>query len=143
VAGHAPRLYSYIRVPRLKCGTCHPDQAPGQVSCFLAGEFNHNLVPLDFDSPEAEEWWRKQCREADIDPSDFPTVITPGTIRPDGTRHPGRHRYVHDVRGELSNRSGALKAHGIDIRGHGHAVQPPSLSAVSTRSVSRVLTADS
>ncbi len=93
---------------------------------FLGGELNNGIVPLDFDTEAGEQWWREQCSWSGIDAEDFPTVITPGKIKPDGTRRPGRHRYVTDVRGILGNSVGKLKELGIDVRGRGHAMLPPS-----------------
>ncbi len=106
---------------------------PGCVAIgFPGGDLTHHSVPPDFDTPESEKWWEDQCREASIDPNDFPTVVTPGKIpRIGGQPHPelrraGRHRYVHDVRGLLTNAEGDLGVLGINIRGRGHAMLPPS-----------------
>lgn len=94
---------------------------------FLGGELNHWIVPVDFDTVEGDEWFRSNCRLAGIDPDDFPTVITPGKRRPDGSRTPGLHRYMTDIRQCLGNATGPLlKKLGIDIRGAGHAMLPPS-----------------
>jgi hypothetical protein len=93
---------------------------------FLGGELNNGIVPLDFDTEAGETWWCEKCEAAGIDPDDFPTVITPGKVRPDGSRRPGRHRYVTDTRGTLGNSQGKLKELGIDVRGRGHAMLPPS-----------------
>jgi hypothetical protein len=93
---------------------------------FLGGKLNHGIVPLDFDSLKGATWWRKRCEAAGIDPDDFPTVITPGKIKPDGSRTPGKHRYVHDVRGTLGNSEGKLTELGINVRGAGHVMLPPS-----------------
>jgi hypothetical protein len=94
---------------------------------FVGGASNNNIVPLDFDSEAGEEWWRSQCEAAGIDPDDWPTAITPGKKPKDGgRRRPGRHRYVHDVRGTLTNAAGRLKDLGIDLRGHGQVLMPPS-----------------
>ncbi len=93
---------------------------------FLGGELNHNIVPLDFDTEAGETWWREKCEAAGIDPDDFPCVITPGKLKPDGARRPGRHRYVTDTRGTLGNSQGKLKELGVDVRGNGHAMLPPS-----------------
>lgn len=92
---------------------------------FLGGSLNHNIVPLDFDSDDGEAWWQSHCEAAGIAPDDFPTVITPGKIK-EGKRTPGRHRYVTDTRGVLTNVEGALKLLGINVRGKGHAMLPPS-----------------
>lgn len=92
---------------------------------FLGGQLNHGIVPLDFDTEAGEKWWQKQCEAAGVDPDDFPTVITPGKII-DGQRIPGKHRYVTDVRGSLGNSEGELKPLGINVRGNGHAMLPPS-----------------
>lgn len=92
---------------------------------FLGGELNHNIVPLDFDTEAGEQWWLEQCEAAGLDPDDFPTVITPGKVK-DGHRTPGRHRYVTDVRGTLGNAEGQLRPLGINVRGNGHAMLPPS-----------------
>jgi hypothetical protein len=92
---------------------------------FPGGEINHSVVPLDFDKPTGWEWWMSSCAAAGIDPSHFPTVITPGKAR-NGGRVPGRHVYVRDVRGALGNSAGKLRELGIDVRGHGHVVLPPS-----------------
>ena len=93
---------------------------------FPGGALNHRIVPLDFDTEAGEQWWRDGCVEAGIDPDDFPTVMTPGKKRADGERRPGRHRYVTDVRETLGNSQGELKPLGIDVRGKGHTVLPPS-----------------
>jgi hypothetical protein len=94
---------------------------------FLGGALNHNIVPIDFDTSDGEQWWRSSCEAAGIDPDDFPTVTTPGKILADGTRRaPGKHRYVHDHRGTLGNSQGELRPLGIDVRGNGHAMLPPS-----------------
>jgi hypothetical protein len=91
------------------------------------GEINHFVTAIDFDTKAGDEWWYEQCKAAGIDPDDYPTVITPGKIKPDGSRVEGRHRYVRDVRGTLGNsNAGKLKELGIDIRGRGFAVLPPS-----------------
>ena len=93
---------------------------------FLGGALNNHIVPLDFDTEAGEAWWRDRCNTAGIEPDDFPTVITPGKIR-DGIRTPpGRHRYVTDIRKTLGNGQGDLKPLGIDVRGAGHAMLPPS-----------------
>ena len=92
---------------------------------FPGGELNQNVVALDFDSAAGEAWWQSGSEAAGIDPDDFPTVITPGKVK-DGTRTPGRHRYVIDVRGTLGNVEGALRPLGINVRGKGQAVLPPS-----------------
>lgn len=92
---------------------------------FLGGDLNNNIVPLDFDTAQGEGWWRDKCLAAGIDPDDFPTVITPGKLR-NGVRAPGRHRYVRDVRGTLGNAVGDMKNLGIDVRGRGHTMLPPS-----------------
>ncbi len=92
---------------------------------FLGGALNDDIVPLDFDTDTGEAWWRAQCEAAGIDPDDFPIVITPGKVK-DGVRKPGRHRYVRDVRQTLSNAEGKLTALGINVRGKGHAMLPPS-----------------
>jgi hypothetical protein len=94
---------------------------------FVGGVSNSNIVPLDFDSELGEAWWRSQCKAAGIDPDDWPTVITPGKkLKNGGQRRPGRHRYVHDVRGTLTNAAGRLKDLGIDVRGRGQVLMPPS-----------------
>jgi hypothetical protein len=104
-------------------------QALGGPCCaigFLGGEFNNGIVPIDFDSEAGKAWWREQSKAAGINPDKYPTVVTPGKVQPDGKRIPGLHRYVLDVRGTLTNSAGKLKELGIDIRGKGHAVLPPS-----------------
>jgi hypothetical protein len=94
---------------------------------FLGGDLNHGIVPLDFDTEKGERWWRRGCEAAGIDPDDFPTCITPGKLRSDGSRNRGRHRYVTDTRGTLTNSQGRLlRELGIDVRGRGHAMLPPS-----------------
>jgi hypothetical protein len=90
------------------------------------GEINHYVTALDFDTGIGDDWWCEQCRANGIDPEDFPTVITPGKIKPDGSRRPGKHRYVTDVRGTLGNNEGALTTLGINVRGKGFVVLPPS-----------------
>lgn len=92
---------------------------------FLGGKLNHGIVPLDFDTEAGEAWWRAECKNENIDPDDFPTVITPGKLN-GGPRVPGRHRYVTDARGLLGNAEGELKPLGINVRGNGHAMLPPS-----------------
>lgn len=84
---------------------------------FLGGPLSHDVVPIDFDTDEAEVWWREQHAAAGLDPDDYPTVLTP---------RPGKHRYVSDVRGTLSNAAGEMGDLGIDVRGRGQAVLPPS-----------------
>jgi hypothetical protein len=94
---------------------------------FVGGASNGNIVPLDFDSEAGEAWWRSECQVAGIDPDHWPTVITPGKKPGDGGRRcPGRHRYVHDVRRMLTNAAGRLKDLGIDVRGRGQVLMPPS-----------------
>jgi hypothetical protein len=94
---------------------------------FVGGVSNSNIVPLDFDSEVGEAWWRSQCEAAGGDPDDWPTAITPGKKpKNGGQRRAGRHRYVHDVRGTLTNAAGRLKDLGIDVRGRGLVVMPPS-----------------
>jgi len=101
-------------------------QHPGAVGiAFQGGALNHGIVPVDFDAEAGLSWWQQECAAAGIDPDDFPTVQTPGKLH-DGIRRPGLHRYVFDHRGELGNRRGALKGLGIDMRGKGCAVLPPS-----------------
>lgn len=92
---------------------------------FLGGVLNNNIVPLDFDTKAGEAWWQSKCAAAGIDPDDFPTVITPGKLKA-GQRTPGRHRYVTDIRRTLGNAEGELHELGINIRGKGHAMLPPS-----------------
>jgi hypothetical protein len=84
---------------------------------FLGGSLSHDIVPIDFDTDAAEAWWQEQHAVAGLDPDDYPTVLTP---------RPGKHRYVSDVRGTLSNAAGALGKLGIDLRGAGQAILPPS-----------------
>jgi hypothetical protein len=94
---------------------------------FLGGDLNNNIVPLDFDTEAGQAWWSLRCKAAGIDPDDFPTVITPGKCKPNGSRQRGLHRYVTDVRGTLGNAEGMhLRKLGINIRGKGHAMLPPS-----------------
>jgi hypothetical protein len=94
---------------------------------FVGGESNSNIVPLDFDSEVGEAWWRSQCEAAGIDPDHWPTASTPGKKpKNGGPRRSGRHRYVHDARGTLTNAAGRLKDLGIDVRGRGQVLMPPS-----------------
>lgn len=92
---------------------------------FLGGDLNHNIVPLDFDTQNGEVWWSEQCAAVGLDPDDFPTVITPGKTK-EKSRRKGKHRYVTDTRGILGNSEGRLKELGINVRGAGHAMLPPS-----------------
>jgi Bifunctional DNA primase/polymerase, N-terminal len=93
---------------------------------LVGGPLNNHVVALDFDSPDAEAFWRVGCESAGLDPDAYPTVLTPGKLQKDGTRTPGRHRYVSDPRGLLTNRSGGLRHLKLDIRGKGQTVLPPS-----------------
>jgi archaellum biogenesis ATPase FlaH len=93
---------------------------------FLGGEINGSIVALDFDNFKGEAWFRLNCQILGIDPDGFPTVVTPGKFRKDGTRFPGRHRYMRDLRGSLGNAAGSLALVGIDVRGRGHTMLPPS-----------------
>jgi AAA domain/Bifunctional DNA primase/polymerase, N-terminal len=93
---------------------------------FLGGELNGSIVALDFDNFKGEAWFRESCKQAGLDPFAYPIVITPGKIAPDGSRFPGRHRYMRDTRGTLGNSAGSLALVGIDVRGKGHTMLPPS-----------------
>jgi hypothetical protein len=93
---------------------------------FLGGALNNHIVPLDFDTEAGETWWCEQCKAAGIDPHDFPSAVTPGKVRSNGSRRSGKHRYVRDDRKCLGNSQGKLKELGIDVRGKGHAMLPPS-----------------
>jgi hypothetical protein len=103
------------------------DQTHRAAGIGFLGEHNRGIVPLDFDTDEAENWWREQCEADGLDPDDFPTVITPGKAdaKHPPPRRPGKHRYVRDVRGTLGNSTGGLPF-GIDVRGHGQVLLPPS-----------------
>jgi hypothetical protein len=94
---------------------------------FLGGELNYWLVPFDFDRKIGEDWFRARCLENSIDPDDYPTVLTSLRTQPDGTSWRGRHRYMSDIRHALGNSAGpVLTALGIDIRGNGMTILPPS-----------------
>jgi hypothetical protein len=93
---------------------------------FLGGELNRYIVALDFDNFAGEAWFRENCKRFGLDPYGWPTVITPGKKRADGMRFKGRHRYMLDDRALLGNSAGSLAQIGIDVRGKGHTVLPPS-----------------
>jgi len=80
---------------------------------FLGG---FGVTPLDFDSDDGETWWARECAAAGLDADQWPVVRTAK----------GRHRYVGDAGAALSNSEGALRTLGINVRGRGHCVLPPS-----------------
>jgi hypothetical protein len=100
---------------------------------IVGGRLNRNLCPLDFDRVEAETWFRQECAARGYDPNDCPVAITPGhEFQPDGTRIEGRHRYFTDPSGQLGNSEGQLPD-GINVRGAGFVVLPPSPHASGAR----------
>src|ERR1043165_2824880 len=75
---------------------------------YLCGPLNGDTVSIDFDDAEAERWWVEEHRKAELDPDSYPTTITPR----------GKHRFVRDYRGTITNSRGKLKGLKIDPRGN-------------------------